>query len=104
MRLTDRKTPRKAARELNRRVLQGSFLPTLTSLYSDSEIQEKVPVVALGEQALKNARPRPVSPYYSDMSLEMAEQFNLALEGDVPPEEDVGTLQGSLQEIVEAES
>jgi multiple sugar transport system substrate-binding protein len=86
------------------RALQGSFLPTRTSLYSDQEIQEKVPVVGLGEEALKNARPRPVSPYYSDMSLEMQEQFNASLKGEVSPEEAVKTLQGSLTEIVEAGS
>jgi multiple sugar transport system substrate-binding protein len=86
------------------RTLQATLLPTRTSLYSDSEIKEKVPVVALGEEALKNARPRPVSPYYSDMSLEMQEQFNLSLKGDISPEEAVKTLQGSLTEIVEAGS
>ena len=86
------------------RALEGSFLPTRTSLYSDSEITEKVPVVALGEEALKNARSRPVSPYYSDMSLEMQEQFNASLKGEVSPEEAVKALQGSLTEIVQAGS
>ncbi len=86
------------------RALEGAFLPTRTSLYSDPEITEKVPVVALGEEALKNARSRPVSPYYSDMSLEMQEQFNASLKGEVSPEEAVKTLQGSLTEIVQAGS
>ncbi|MDQ4128122.1 MAG: hypothetical protein M3151_09295 [Actinomycetota bacterium] len=61
-------------------------------------------MVALGEEALKNARSRPVSPYYSHMSLEMQEQFNAALKGEVSPEEAVKTLQGSLPEIVQAGS
>ena len=86
------------------RALEGAFLPTRTSLYSDPEITEKVPVVALGEEALKNARSRPVSPYYSDMSLEMQEQFNASLKGEVSPEEAVKALQGSLTEIVQAGS
>ena len=42
----------------------------------DKEIRDTLPVVVQGEEALKNARSRPVSPYYSDMSLEMQEQFN----------------------------
>jgi multiple sugar transport system substrate-binding protein len=46
-------------------------------------------------------KPRPVSPYYSDMSLEMAEQFNASLKGDVSPEQAVKTLQSQLQQIVE---
>ena len=86
------------------RTLEASLLPTRTSLYTDAEIKETVPVVALGEEALKNANPRPVSPYYSDMSLEMQEQFNASLKGEVSPEEAVKSLQESLTEIVEAGS
>ena len=35
------------------------------------------------------------------MSLEMAEQFNAALGGDVPPDQAVQTLQENLQQIAE---
>ena len=83
------------------RALQGGYLPTLEELYEDQEILDKVPVIALGKEAIKNTRPRPVSPYYSDMSLRMAEQFNASLKGEVSPEEAVGTLQDELQNIVE---
>jgi multiple sugar transport system substrate-binding protein len=83
------------------RALNGSFLPTLESLYDDREIVEKVPVIALGEAAIKNARPRPLSPYYSDMSLAMAEQFNASLKGAKSPEEAIRTLDRELQEIVD---
>jgi multiple sugar transport system substrate-binding protein len=83
------------------RASEGSYLPTLTSLYSDPEIQQNVPIVPLAEQALQHTRPRPVSPYYSDMSLEMAEQFNAALKGEVSPEEAAQTLQRELESIIE---
>jgi multiple sugar transport system substrate-binding protein len=82
--------------------LEGSRLPTVQELYDDQEVLDAVPVIRLaGEQALHDARPRPVSPFYSDMSLEMAEQFNASLNGEVSPEEALGTLQESLTEIVE---
>jgi multiple sugar transport system substrate-binding protein len=83
------------------RALNGSFLPTLKDLYGDEEIVEKVPVIALGEAAIKNARPRPLSPYYSDMSLVMAEQFNASVKGTKSPEEAASTLDRELQEIVD---
>ncbi len=83
------------------RALNGSFLPTLEDLYDDEEIVEKVPVIALGEEAIKNARPRPLSPYYSDMSLVMAEQFNACVKGAKSPQETAGTLEEDLQEIVD---
>jgi multiple sugar transport system substrate-binding protein len=83
------------------RAVEGSFLPTLTDLYDDPEIQESVPVVALAKEALQHTRPRPVSPYYSDMSLEMAEQFNASLNGEVAPEQAAQTLQSELESFIE---
>ena len=81
--------------------LSASTLPTLNALYDDREILEEVPVVALSKEALQNARPRPVSPYYSQMSRTMAEQFNKVLTGATSPEEAVETLQSDLQQIIE---
>ncbi len=55
----------------------------------------------LGKKALQIVRPRPVSPYYSDMSLEMAEQFNAILAGETTPERGAKTLQSNLEKIIE---
>ena len=81
--------------------LQSTRLPTLKSLYEDEEVLQKVPVARLGRASLENTRPRPVSPYYSDMSLEMAEKFNASLNGDVPVEQALAELQTELQNIVD---
>ncbi len=81
--------------------LESTRLPTLKSLYEDEELLDKVPVASLGRESLENSRPRPVSPYYSDMSLVMTERFNAALKGEVPVEEVLETLQGELQSIVD---
>lgn len=83
------------------RAVEGSYLPTLIDLYDDAEVQEKVPVVPLAKEALRNTRPRPVSPYYSDMSLVMGKQFNAALTGDVTPQEAARTLQRDLEDFIE---
>jgi len=81
--------------------LKSTRLPTLKALYQDDEVLEKVPVAALGKEFLEDTRPRPVSPYYSDMSLAMAEQFNAALKGSVPVGRALSQLQGELQSIVD---
>ncbi len=81
--------------------VDGSFLPTRKALYEDQEVLEKVPVARLGREALENARPRPISPVYSDMSLEMAEQFNAALKGEVSVNGALRNLQKDLQNIVD---
>ncbi|MGI8540347.1 MAG: ABC transporter substrate-binding protein [Rubrobacteraceae bacterium] len=83
------------------RALEGGFLPTLTDLYDDPEILDEVPVIALGGEALQRTVPRPVSPVYSDMSLQMAEQFNAVLNGNASPEEAITTLQENLQGIAD---
>ena len=81
--------------------LESARLPTLGSLYEDEEVLNKLPVARLGREALDNARPRPVSPYYSDMSLAMAEQFNASLKGEVTVERALENLQEELQNIVD---
>ncbi|HSK98920.1 MAG TPA: ABC transporter substrate-binding protein [Rubrobacteraceae bacterium] len=81
--------------------LESTRLPTLSRLYENDEVLEKVPVAALGRESLENTRPRPVSPYYSDMSLAMADTFNAALKGEVPVERALAELQTELQSIVD---
>jgi multiple sugar transport system substrate-binding protein len=83
------------------RALSATLLPTLKSLYEDQEVLDQVPVIRLGKEAIQSTKSRPVSPYYSDMSLKMAEQFSLSLKGDVAPEEAVKTLQTELTSIIE---
>ena len=79
----------------------GSKLPTRTALYDEPEVLDNMPVAKLGKDAIiKNSRPRPVSPYYSDVSLELAAQFNSMLSGDIFPEAAVKTLKKNLQQIV----
>jgi len=85
------------------RAVKATVLPTRSSLLRDPEIA-KIPVVSQGRPAIEHTHPRPVSEYYADMSLEMNEQFNACLKGDVSPEQAVKTLQGSLERIIEAGS
>jgi multiple sugar transport system substrate-binding protein len=86
------------------RALDASLMPTRPALYDDQKIRDTLPVIVQGEEALKNARARPVSPYYSDMSLEMQEQFNSVVKGDTSPQDAVSSLQQSLEQIIEAGS
>jgi multiple sugar transport system substrate-binding protein len=83
------------------RAIEGSYLPTRSKLYEDPEIQESVPVVALAKTALQHTLPRPVTPYYSDMSLEMRDQFNASLLGDVSPEDAARTMKENLENLIQ---
>jgi multiple sugar transport system substrate-binding protein len=88
-----------APEQMKWRALNATLLPARTALYNDKEILNKVPVIRLGKDIINNTKPRPVSPYYSDMSLKMQEQFNLSLKGDVSPQQAVKTLQKALTSI-----
>jgi multiple sugar transport system substrate-binding protein len=82
--------------------LGGDRQPTLVSLYDDPEVQEANPVTKLAREVLiKNAKSRPVTEFYGDMSLEMAEQFNASLKGEVSPQQAVETLQKGLSSIMQ---
>ena len=76
-------------------------LPPLKTLYDDREVLEDLPVISQARVALENARPRPVSPHYSEMSLKMSEQFNAVITGATTPEAAVETLQTELERIAD---
>jgi multiple sugar transport system substrate-binding protein len=86
------------------RAVEATLLPTLKSLYDDPEVVEAIPVIKLGKEAIEHTKPRPVSPYYGDMSLEMAEQFASVVKGDTSPEQAAKALQKSLENIIEQAS
>jgi multiple sugar transport system substrate-binding protein len=90
-----------AAEQQRELALEGSLLPTRAAVYDDAAILEKLPAVALGKEAILHTTTPPVSPYYSDMSLAMAEQFNANVLGTTTPAEAAATLQEKLQSIVE---
>jgi multiple sugar transport system substrate-binding protein len=83
------------------RAVEATLLPTRKSLYDDPEVVEGIPVIELGKEAIFTTKPRPVSPYYLDMSLVMAEQFAGVVKGDIAPDAAAKTLQTELQKIAE---
>lgn len=57
------------------RAIGGGFLPTRSSVYEDPEVQNQAPGVPLSRPAVQQARNRPVSPYYMDLSPRIARAF-----------------------------
>ena len=83
------------------RAIEGSYLSPLQETYEDEEVTSKVPVYPVVAQITDKIRPRPVSEFYGDMTLEMAEEFNNSLKGETSPEEAVATLQKAIQSILD---
>jgi multiple sugar transport system substrate-binding protein len=91
-----------SAQSQKERVIIGGYDPSRKVLYDDPEVAEATPVVKLAKDVLiNNVKSRPVTEYYGDMSIEMSEQFNAALKGDISPEEACKILQKSLGQIME---
>lgn len=79
--------------------IDASLMPPRKSLYEDEKLLKKQPVVSLVKDIITRTKPRPQHPFYSDMSLIMAEQFNDVVKGDALPAEAVDILQSELQRI-----
>jgi multiple sugar transport system substrate-binding protein len=82
-------------------LIEVSHRPTRRELYQDEELLREVQIAELGQEAIRNMRPRPVSPFYSDMSLRMIIRFVRLLRDDVQPSEVTSPLQEELGEILE---
>jgi multiple sugar transport system substrate-binding protein len=80
----------------------GGFLPVLTELYDDPELRDAVPVMALGEEAVRSARARPSSTIYSRLSPRIAIMFNRVLAGELAPQEAVQRAERELRTIMAA--
>src|SRR5215213_72944 len=82
--------------------LDGGLRPTRKALYEDPDLIEASPVIELAKEIIfNNAKSRPVTEYYGDMSLELAEQFSNVVTGDTSPQQAAETLQQSLSDIME---
>ena len=83
------------------RATEGGFLPPLVDLYQDKEILDSVPVARFARDALQQARTRPVSPFYSDLSLVMSAQFSRSLQGNAAPDQAAQSLQTEMRNIID---
>jgi len=64
-----------------------SLPSVLEATYEDPEVQEAIPYAAELKRAIEQARPRPVSPVYTQISQAIYENVNKALSGTLSPEE-----------------
>ena len=81
---------------------ESQLRPTRKALYDDPEVLKALPGLEQQKPIIfNNAKSRPVTEFYGDMSLELAEQFNNVLTGDTSPQQAVETLQKELTSIMQ---
>jgi multiple sugar transport system substrate-binding protein len=80
--------------------LEGGNLPTLKSLYHDKEVLAKNPYWSDFYDVFITAKPRPVSPFYPQMSDSMQINFHKALTGEITAEQAIKNIAKDLNEIL----
>lgn len=83
--------------------VDAGYLPPRKSLFDDKKLTTKdQPVMGFAQSSFASTKPRPSSnPFYSDMSLDMAQTFTSTLKGDTSPATGVTQLQSQLQRIAD---
>jgi multiple sugar transport system substrate-binding protein len=81
-------------------VLQGSYNPTLKSIYADSDVLKKYPFYSKLLAIVNTGQSRPVSPVYPDISNAIQLRVHNALIKQTSPAAALSALQSDLQAIV----
>jgi multiple sugar transport system substrate-binding protein len=78
-----------------------SLAPTLASVYDDPDVQKKYKFATDLKESVAQARSRPVSPVYPQISQAIYENVNEALAGRMSPEEALKNAQSQMQSALE---
>ena len=81
--------------------LDHSQAPTTAAAYDDPKVQEKYDFASDLKDSVAQARSRPVSPVYPQISQAIYENVNEALAGRVSPEEALKNAQAQMQQALE---
>ncbi|AEM77975.1 ABC transporter substrate-binding protein [Thermoanaerobacter wiegelii] len=80
--------------------LEAGQLPTIKSLYQDKEVLAKNPYWADFYEVFITARPRPVSPFYPQMSDSMQINFHKALTGEITAQQAIQNVSKDMNDII----
>jgi multiple sugar transport system substrate-binding protein len=73
--------------------------PAWADLYNDPEMVKKFPYLPTLKEGLLNAKPRPVTPYYQEVTSAIQEDAYAALQGQKAPDQAIGDLTKKLNDI-----
>jgi multiple sugar transport system substrate-binding protein len=77
-----------------------SLAPVLEATYDDPAVQKALPFAPELKQAIAQAKSRPVSPVYTQISQAIYKNVNQALSGQVTPEEALKTGQSEMEQAL----
>jgi multiple sugar transport system substrate-binding protein len=77
-----------------------SLAPTIASVYDDPAVQKKFPFASELKAAVSQAKARPVSPVYPQISQAIYNNVNAALSGKVSPADALKTADGAINKAL----
>ena len=77
-----------------------SLAPTIASVYDDPAIQKKYPFATELKEAVSQAKARPVSPVYPQISQAIYNNVNAALSGKVSPQDAMKTADDQINKAL----
>jgi multiple sugar transport system substrate-binding protein len=92
------------ATEPEQQVIQASkasLPPVLTEVYSDPQVEKAMPFAAELRKAVEQAKPRPVSAVYPQLSEAVYNNVFAVLQGDMSPAEGAKTMNDEIQKAIE---
>jgi multiple sugar transport system substrate-binding protein len=75
---------------------QGSLAPVLETLYDDPALVKQFPYLPTLHTSIENAQPRPVTPFYPDVTEAVASNAYAALKGSVPVDQAVSDMAAAI--------
>ena len=83
------------------RFLDGGFLPSRQAVFDDPDIQKKYPYAKAAQASFENLKPRPVTPYYPDMSANAIQPaFGQAMARQITPDQAIKQMADKMRQIV----
>jgi multiple sugar transport system substrate-binding protein len=85
------------------RFLDGGFLPSRQAVFDDPDIQKKFPYAKAAQASFENLKPRPVTPFYPDMSANAIQPaFGQAMARQLTPEQAIKQMADKMRQIVKS--
>jgi multiple sugar transport system substrate-binding protein len=85
------------------RFLDGGFLPSRSAVFDDPEIQKKYPYAKSAQASFENLKPRPVTPYYPDISANAVQPaFGQAMARQITPEQAIKQMGDKMRQILKS--
>jgi multiple sugar transport system substrate-binding protein len=83
------------------RFLDGGYLPARPAVFDDPDIQKKYPYAKAAQASFENLKPRPVTPFYPQMSTDAIQPaFGQAMARQLTPDQAIKQMGDKMREIL----